>query len=208
MSRTDFDPDELGPGAFYQLMTAVIVPRPIAWVSSRSAEGVDNLAPHSFFSVSSVAPPIIQFTSVGRKDSLTNIEATGEFVVSFTPAALTAEVNATGTDFPPGISEFDAVGLEREPSLRVAPPRVRASPAAFECRLQTIVSFGSSSVVMGRVLHLAISDAVLRDGKPAIDLLAPTSRLGGNQWGELGHVPDITRIPYQEWPGHYAPAAD
>jgi flavin reductase (DIM6/NTAB) family NADH-FMN oxidoreductase RutF len=208
VTRTDFDPETLGPGPFYQLMTALIVPRPIAWVATRSAEGVDNLAPHSFFSVSSVAPPIIQFTSVGRKDSLHNIEATGEFVVCFTPTALTAEVNATGTDFPPGTSEFDAVGLEREPSLRVTPPRVAASPAAFECTLQTIVSFGSSSVVMGRVVHLAVADAVLRDGKPAIDLLAPTSRLGANQWGELGHIPEINRIPYTEWPGHFAPAAE
>jgi flavin reductase (DIM6/NTAB) family NADH-FMN oxidoreductase RutF len=203
VTRTDFDPDDLGPGAFYKLMTAVIVPRPIAWVSSRSADGVDNLAPHSFFTVSSVAPPIIQFTSVGRKDSLNNIEASGEFVVNFTPASLTAEVNATGTNFPPELSEFDAVSLAREPSLKVTPPRVAASPAAFECRLHTIVSFGSSYVVMGRVVHLAVSDHVLRDGQPAIDLLEPTSRLGYNEWGELGEIPDITRIPYEEWPGHF-----
>jgi flavin reductase (DIM6/NTAB) family NADH-FMN oxidoreductase RutF len=208
VNRTDFDPGQLSSGAFYQLITAVIVPRPIAWVSSRSAEGVDNLAPHSFFSVSSTSPPIIQFTSVGRKDSLRNIEATGEFVVNFTPAGLIAEVNATATDFPAQLSEFDAVGLAREPSLRVTPPRVAASPAAFECRLHTIVSFGSSSVVMGRVVHLAVADAVLRDGKPAIDLLAPTSRLGGNEWGQLGEITDVARIPYGEWPGHYNPAAD
>ncbi len=208
MNRRDFDPEELGPGAFYQMMTAVIVPRPIAWVSSRSEDGVDNLAPHSFFSVSSTAPPIIQFTSVGRKDSLKNIEATGEFVVCFTPKSLTAQVNATGTNFPPEISEFDAVGLEREPSLRVRPPRVAASPAAFECALHTIVSFGSNSVIMGRVLHLAVAEDVLRDGKPAIDLLAPTSRLGYNEWGELGHIPDISRIPYDEWPGHYTGAGE
>ncbi len=208
MTRTDFDPDELGPGPFYRLMTAVIVPRPIAWVSSRSAAGVDNLAPHSFFTVSSVAPPVIQFTSVGRKDSLNNIEATGEFVVSFTPARLMAEVNATGTDFPADRSEFDEVGLAREPSLRVKPPRVAASPAAFECKLHTIVSFGSSWVVMGRVVHAVVSDDVLRDGKPAIDLLQPTSRLGGDEWGELGEVPDMTRIPWEQWPGHYGNAAD
>ncbi len=208
MTRTDFDPEELGYGAFYKMLTAVIVPRPIAWVSSRSADGVDNLAPHSFFSVSSVVPPIIQFTSVGRKDSLNNIEATGEFVVSTTPSYLTAQVNATGTDFPPEMSEFDAVGLTREPSLRVKAPRVAQSPAAFECQLHTIVSFGSSYVIMGRVVHLAVAEEALRDGKPAIDLLAPTSRLGGNEWGELGEITDITRIPYAEWPGHYAPAAD
>jgi flavin reductase (DIM6/NTAB) family NADH-FMN oxidoreductase RutF len=203
VTRTDFDPAEIGPGAFYKLMTAVIVPRPIAWVSSRSAEGLDNLAPHSFFTVSSVAPPIIQFTSVGRKDSLDNIEATGEFVVNFTPASLAAEVNATGTDFPPDLSEFDAVGLAREPSLTVKPPRVAASPAAFECTLHTIVSFGSSYVIMGRVQHAVVSEDVLRDGQPAIDLLQPTSRLGGNEWGELGDISDITRIPYEQWPGHF-----
>jgi flavin reductase (DIM6/NTAB) family NADH-FMN oxidoreductase RutF len=203
MPRTDFDPAELDPGAFYQLLTAVIVPRPIAWVSSRSADGVDNLAPHSFYSVSSVKPPIVQFTSVGRKDSLTNIEATGEFVVCFTPGRLYQQVNATGTDFPPDVSEFDAVGLERESSLRVKPPRVAASPVALECTLHTMVSFGSSTVVMGRVLHAAVDTDVLTDGKPVIERLDPISRLGGNEWGHTTEIVDISRISYADWPGDY-----
>jgi flavin reductase (DIM6/NTAB) family NADH-FMN oxidoreductase RutF len=200
MSRIDFDPTETGHGPFYSLLTSVVVPRPIAWVSTRSADGIDNLAPHSFFTVSSCDPPVVQFTSIGRKDSLRNVEATGEFVISLAPAPLKTAVNATGTDFPSDISEFDAVGLDREPSLRVAPPRVAASPVALECRLQNTVSFGRDTVVMGRVVHAAVSESVLRDGRPAIDLLQPISRLGGVEWGHLGEVEEINRIPYQDWP--------
>ncbi|WP_026910999.1 flavin reductase family protein [Patulibacter minatonensis] len=198
MPRTDFDPDELGPGRFYALLTAAIVPRPIAWVSSTSEDGVDNLAPHSFFTVASVAPPIVQFTSVGRKDSLRNIEATGEFVVSLTPEPLFDQVNATGTDYPADRSEFDAVGLEREPSLRVRPPRVRASPVALECELHSTIHLGNSWLVLGRVVHAAVDDAVLaEDGLPAIDRLAPLSRLGRNEWGTRGEIRRIDRIPYE-----------
>jgi flavin reductase (DIM6/NTAB) family NADH-FMN oxidoreductase RutF len=200
--RTTFDPDDLGP-AFYRLLTAVVVPRPIAWVSSTSAEGVDNLAPHSFFTVACVNPPIVQFTSVGRKDSLRNIEATREFVVNFSPAPLFEQVNATGTNFPPHMSEFDAVGLEREASLRVAPPRVAASPVALECVLHATLCLGDSTVVLGRVVVAAITDDVLEDGHPEITRLQPLSRLGKNEWGAEPQIRDITRIPFKEWPGHY-----
>ncbi|XTR51729.1 flavin reductase family protein [Pseudarthrobacter sp. So.54] len=106
--RTDFDPATTSARDFYRLLTAVVVPRPIAWVSSVSPEGVDNLAPHSFFTVASTNPPIVQFTSVGEKDSLRNITESGEVVVNLAPAALLEEVNATGTNFPPDVSEFDA----------------------------------------------------------------------------------------------------
>jgi flavin reductase (DIM6/NTAB) family NADH-FMN oxidoreductase RutF len=204
MARTEVDPAEIGHGAFYLFLNSVVVPRPIAWVSSRSASGVDNLAPHSFFTVSSVDPPIVQFTSVGRKDSLNNIEHTGEFVVCLAPARLIEQVNATATDFPPDVSEFDAVGLEREASLTVAPPRVAASPVALECALHATVPFGISTVVMGRVQHAAIDEEAMRNGRPAIDVLAPTARLGGNEWAQLGQVDEITRISVSEWPGHYS----
>ena len=203
MSRIDINPAETDAGAFYFFLNSVVIPRPIAWVSSRSASGVDNLAPHSFFTVSSVDPPIVQFTSVGRKDSLNNVEATREFVVCLTPANLLEQVNATATNFPPEISEFDAVGLEREPSRRVAPPRVAASPVALECELHETISFGASTVVMGRVVLAAVDEETMRDGRPAVELLRPTSRLGGNQWANVGPLTEITRIGYHEWPGHY-----
>lgn len=197
--RRDFDPTELGARAFYRLLTSVVVPRPIAWVSSVSRDGVDNLAPHSFFTVSSTDPPIVQFTSIGRKDTLRNVEATREFVVHLAPEALFEQVNATGTDYPASISEFDDVGLEREPSLRVRPPRVAASPVALECTLHATIGFGSSTVVFGRVVHAAVDPAVLDDdGLAAIDRLAPLSRLGRNEWGTTRGVRSIRRVPYRD----------
>ena len=203
-SRTDFDPNELGY-AFYGLMTSVIVPRPIAWVSSISADGVENLAPHSFFTVACVNPPVIQFTSVGRKDSLNNIEQTGEFVVCMTPEWLFEQVNATGTDFPAEVSEFEAVGVSREPSERVRPSRVAESPVALECVRHHTLSFGDSTVVFGRVLLAAVADSVLTDGRPDVRKLRPLGRLGGNEWSRLGEVLNISRIPHRDWPGHYTP---
>jgi len=201
--RAHFDPAETDPLAFYRLLNSVIVPRPIAWVSTISADGVDNLAPHSFFTVACVQPPVVQFTSVGRKDSLANVEATGEFVVSFTPESLFEQVNATGTDFPHGLSEFVAVGIEREASLRDAPPRVAASPVALECVLHTTLSFGNSTVVFGRVVHAAVGEDVLEHGRPEVRRLKPLSRMGANEWGTHGEIRDITRIPHADWPGHY-----
>ncbi len=203
MARVDLDPGELGVGPFYKLLTAVVVPRPIAWVSSRSAEGVDNLAPHSFFTVAAIDPPVVQFTSVGPKDSLRNVQATREFVVNLAPESLFAQINATATDFPPDASEFDAVGLAREPSLHVAPPRVAASPVALECVLHSTIEIGICTVVLGRVVHAAVDEAVMDGGHPDIERLRPLSRLGLDEWGTTRDVREITRIRHADWPGHY-----
>ncbi|MGW6330925.1 flavin reductase family protein [Nocardia rhamnosiphila] len=204
--RTGIDPDVVGYGDFYKVLTSVVVPRPIAWVSTRSATGVDNLAPHSFFTVSCVAPPMVQFTSVGRKDSLRNVLETGEFVVCLATESMFEQVNATGTDFPAELSEFTEVGLTPEPSLTVAPPRVAESAVALECRLEHALELGDSTVVIGRVLHAAVDTAVMRtDARgntlPAIDRLRPLARLGRNEWSTIGEVLDIARIPYARWPG-------
>jgi flavin reductase (DIM6/NTAB) family NADH-FMN oxidoreductase RutF len=198
--RIEFDPDECGRNDFYKLLTSVVVPRPIAWVSTLSAAGVDNLAPHSFFTVACVSPPIVQFTSVGRKDSVRNVEETGQFVVNLAPEHLFEQINATATDFPRGVSEFDAVGIAREPSLRVKPSRVAASPVALECEVYSTLRLGDSTVVFGQVVHAAVSDAALVDGHPDVRKLRPLARLGKNEWGTLGEVWEINRIPLQEWP--------
>lgn len=196
--RRDYDPTELGR-AIYPLLNSVVVPRPIAWVSTTSADGVDNLAPHSFFTISSVTPPVVQFTSVGTKDSLRNAEATGEFVVSLCPEELIEQVNLTGTDFPPDVSEFDQVGLTREASRVVRPPRVAESPVALECRLVGTRDFGGdSTVVFGEVVWAAVDERVLRDDRPAIDLLRPVARLGANEWTTIGTVSSRRRIPWAE----------
>lgn len=210
--RTDLDPVELGTNRFYRFLTAVVVPRPIAWVSTRSAGGVDNLAPHSFFTVACADPPMVQFTSVGNKDSLRNVRESGEFVVCLTTEELFEQVNATGTDFPAGVSEFAAVGLTPEPSVVVGPPRVGESPIALECRLEHTLELGDSTVVIGRVVHaVAAADVLDADphdgGLPTIGKLRPLARLGRNEWSTIGEVLTITRIPYDRWPGEHRPSA-
>jgi flavin reductase (DIM6/NTAB) family NADH-FMN oxidoreductase RutF len=197
VTRQDLDPAELGV-ALYPWLNSVVVPRPIAWVSSRSATGVDNLAPHSFFTVAGIDPPVLSFTSVGEKDTLRNVRATREFVVCMSTEPLMEQVNLSGTDFPADTSEFDAVGVTREPSLRIAPPRVRESPVALECRYVDERTFGSCTVVFGEVVHLAVEESVLRDGRPEITLLRPVARLGADEWTTLGVVSSRRRVPWSE----------
>ena len=197
MLRRDFDPALLGRKV-YPLLNSVVVPRPIAWVSTRSATGVDNLAPHSFFTIAGVNPGVVQFTSVGAKDSLRNVLATEEFVVCMCTEPLIEQVNLTGTDYPADVSEFDAVGLTREPSAVVRPFRVAESPVAIECRLAGTKEFGECTVVFGEVVHVAVAEDVLRDDRPAIDLLRPVARLGANEWSTIGVVSSRRRIPFSE----------
>ncbi len=201
--RRDFDPNRVGARAFYKLLTAVVVPRPIAWVSTLSADGTPNLAPHSFFTVSCVDPPVVQFTSVGRKDSLRNVEASRELVVCMATEPLFEQVNASGTPFPHGQDEAAAIGLTREPSLRVAPTRIAESPVALECVLHATVSLGDSTVVLARVVHAVVDEDVLDGDHPDYERLRPLARLGRDEWGLARETRRIRRIPYEEWPGHF-----
>jgi len=193
--RTEFDPAD---GSVYRLLNSVVVPRPIAWVASTSPSGVDNLAPHSFFTVASVNPPVVQFTSVGEKDTLHNVRATGEFVVNLATEAMFETINETATDYPPEIGEFDAAGVAREPSARVKPPRVAGSPVALECRVHDIIAVGDCFVVMGEVLLIAIDRDALVDGHPAVERLRPLARLGRDEWSTIGTVREIKRRRYAD----------
>lgn len=192
--RTVFDPADLSPGRFYGLLTATIVPRPIAWVSTVSGDGVANVAPYSFFTVASTAPPVVQFTSVGRKDSLRNIEETGEFVVNVATVPLMEQVNASSANFPHEVDEFTEVGLQAEPSERVRPPRVAQSPASIECTLRRVIEVGDSFVVMGDVVAVTVRrDVLAEDGAPDFAALAPASRLGRTEWGLTPQVRSLER---------------
>jgi flavin reductase (DIM6/NTAB) family NADH-FMN oxidoreductase RutF len=195
--RRDWDPTALTLDEVYALLGNVVVPRPIAWVSTRSVDGVDNLAPHSYFTIASVRPAIVQFTSVGTKDTLRNALATGEFVVALSPEPLVEQINATAIGYPPEVSEFDAVGLAREPSRLVAPPRVAASPVNLECRVVDTKTFGDATVVFGEVVWASVDEAVLaEDGWPQPELMRPMSRLGRDDWATLGTVTAHVRAPY------------
>lgn len=202
--KQSFDVSELPPDGGYALLTASVVPRPIAWVSTMSASGVANLAPHSFFTVASAQPPVVQFTSVTEKDTLANIRQTGEFVICLVTEELAHAANVTATNFPPSYDEFTEAGVTPEPARFVRPSRVAESPIAIECRLERIIEVGNSFLVLGNVVCVAIEEAVLdpepRNGKPhpRYELLRPVSRLGRIQWGLPGEAFDLVRPRFGE----------
>lgn len=190
--RTDLSVDDPDVNP-YRLLTAVVVPRPIAWVSTVSPVGVVNLAPHSFYTVACARPPIVQFTSVGRKDTLRNVLATGEFVVNLAPAPLLDQVNNSSARFSPEQSEVDELGIGTEPSLTVRPPRVSASPVAIECTLHSTRELGDSTVVLGDVRLFSVDERVLVDGHPEFSRLDPLARLGKAEWALPGEVVAVPR---------------
>jgi flavin reductase (DIM6/NTAB) family NADH-FMN oxidoreductase RutF len=190
--RTDFSPEDPDLN-IYRLLTAVVVPRPIAWVSSLSSDGVVNLAPHSFYTVACARPPIVQFTSVGKKDTLRNVRATGEFVVNLATAPLLDAVNNSSARFPPDESEVEQLAIEMEPSRLVRPPRVARSPVAIECTLHSTNELGDSTVVLGDVRLISVFDDVLADGHPDFRLLDPLARLGKDEWALHSEVISVKR---------------
>ncbi len=191
-SRSVFDPFAEGVNA-YRLLTSLVVPRPIAWVSTLDTDGRGNLAPHSFFTVASGRPPVVLFSSLGRKDTVRNIEDTGEFVISFSAESLLEQINASSAPFERGDDEAALLGITTEPSETVGPPRVAESPASIECRLDRIVEVGHAFVVFGAVTAITVRDDVLVEGHPAIELLRPVSRLGRDEWGRPPEAFRMTR---------------
>ena len=199
-SRLELTVAEQKPRSIYPWFTASLIPRAIAWVSTVSADGLDNLAPHSFTTVAGVDPPTLCFTSVGHKDTLANIRATGEFVVNIGTESMLHPMNESATNFPHGTSEFDQARLAREPSVAVRPSRVAGAPVAFECRASGEHEIGDCVMVFGEVVHVAADRSVLADdGLPDPRKVAPLSRLGRAQWGLLGEVIDLPRIRFTDW---------
>lgn len=150
---------------------AIVGPRPIGWISSRSAAGALNLAPYSFFNAFNYTPPIVGFASLGRKDTLRNIEATGEFVWNLATRPLAEAMNQTSAAAPPEVSEFALAGLTPQASRIVAVPRVQESPVVFECRRTQILQLEDASggalptwLVLGEVVAVHIAQALLKNG--------------------------------------------
>lgn len=192
------DPDDLQPRETYFLLTSLVVPRPIAWVSTLSEEGVANLAPHSYYNIISSHPPIVHFTSSGLKDTLRNVRATGEFVVNVVSRDLMAAMNTTAANFPPGEDEAARVGIDTVASDTVGPRRVAAARAALECRLREELVMGNGTMVFGDVLRVHVADEVWRDGRVAIDLLHPVGRLSGSGYTVVDEVVHLPRPSYDD----------
>lgn len=182
MAYREIDPSRLAGREPYFLITSLVVPRPIAWVSSISPQGIVNLAPHSYFNIVSSNPWIVHFTSTGQKDTLHNVRATGEFVVNLVGRGLAEQMNRTSAELPPDLSEVEEAGLKTLASKYVHVPRIAGAPAALECRVNEIISKGNGYMVFGDVLLAHVDDALFRNGR--IDPVAwrPIGRLGGSSY--------------------------
>ena len=184
-----YDPVEMSATDVYKLMIRIIVPRPIAWISSVSADGVRNVAPFSFFAGITADPPAVCFAPARKpggvkKDTLSNVEATGEFVVNVVTEDCAEAMNDTATDYPSEVDEFERAGLTAVASEIVVPPRVGESPIQMECKLQTTVEVGNKGAVLviGEVVMFHIDERVVADGEVDARLLKAVGRMGGQEY--------------------------
>ena len=187
-TNTDFHFYETarGHGLPHDPFNAIVGPRPIGWISSRGKTGNVNLAPYSFFNGFNYTPPILGFSSVGYKDTVRNVEETGEFVWNLTTRALAEQMNASCANFAPDVNEFAQAGLTQAPSRLVAPPRVGESPVSFECKVLSVQQFKDLSgalvntwMVFGQVVAVHIAKKYLKDGVYDTAAAHPVLRAGG-----------------------------
>lgn len=194
------DPAELGAERIYRLMTGIVVPRPIAWVTSLSAKGVLNLAPFSAFTFVSQKPPMLAI-SVGRKgadykDTAHNILDTEEYVIHIADTPLMNAVHDSSVEHPPEISEVEHLGLETLPCDLVKVRRLAAAPVAMECRFRQCLEFGDakSRLIVGEVVMFHLRDGLVNDGKVETRALDPIARIGGPRYARLGEIVTLQTV--------------
>jgi flavin reductase (DIM6/NTAB) family NADH-FMN oxidoreductase RutF len=193
-------PERLSPRDAYKLITSIIIPRPIAWVSTIGADGTPNLAPFSFFNGVSGNPPIVM-VSVGQgtgkpKDTLRNARETGEFVVNMVDVTLLQLMDLTSAELPYEVNEFDFAGIPTAPSVDIRPCRVAAAPIAMETRVTQIVPVEGTrfTMILGQVMRFHLREGLLRsNGLVDAERLKPVARLGGDEYEILGSVFSLPR---------------
>jgi flavin reductase (DIM6/NTAB) family NADH-FMN oxidoreductase RutF len=194
------DPAYLDAETAYRLITGVVVPRPIAWVTSLSATGVLNLAPFSAFMFVSPKPPMLAI-SVGRKgnvykDTAQNILNNEEYVVHIADSSLMKAVHESSTEHPPDVSEVEELRLSTLPGERIKVPRLAAAPIAMECRFRQCLEFGEtrSRLIVGEVLVFHIRDGLLNNGKIETKALDPIARIAGPRYAKLGEIVTLNPV--------------
>lgn len=219
-----YEPHLRNHGLRHDPFKAIVVPRPIGWIGSLDSDGRPNLAPYSFFNAVSDRPPMVAFSSVGVKDSVANIEETGEFTCSLASYAQRKAMNLSSAPVARGVDEFALAGLETAPSQRIRAPWVRGAPAALECRLWRVIELpparpdqagGGNRLVIGEVIGVHIDDAFVREGKVDTAAMRVLSRLGYMDYGVLepATVFELNRpavdaqggvaVPDKPWDGVY-----
>jgi flavin reductase (DIM6/NTAB) family NADH-FMN oxidoreductase RutF len=194
------DPSTTAPLNNYKLLVGAVVPRPIAFVSTISPEGVPNLAPFSFFTVASANPPVLCFTTSFRepcKDTLKNVRAMKEFVVNIVSEEFAAQMNVTSGEFPYGVDEFAMSGLTPAPSEVVRPPRVKESHINMECKLLQTVEVSNrplgGTLILGEVVLFHIDDAIVEEYRIDPDKLGAVGRMAGNTYSRTSDRFDLVR---------------
>ncbi|KTG31013.1 flavin reductase family protein [Haloferax profundi] len=186
----DIDP-ESAVDEMYRLLTSLIIPRPIGWVSTRSADGVDNLAPFSFYmGVIEAEPPVVMFSVEQRpdgtlKDSARNAVETEAFGLNLVTADLVEQMDRTSESVEPGTDEFEIVGLERREATTVDVPLVAAAKATMECTLHDTMDIGDHTVVFGHIERIHVDDSLLTDGKIDVTKIDAVGRLTGSYYANL-----------------------
>jgi flavin reductase (DIM6/NTAB) family NADH-FMN oxidoreductase RutF len=192
----ELDPADWEARQVYFVMTGLVIPRPIAWVSTRAETGVRNVAPHSYFQAVSNDPPHIVFSSTGEKDTLRNVRATGQFVVNLVSVDLVEQMNFTATDFPPEEDEFSWAGLTEAPAVRVDAPRVAEARAHLECEVRHELPVGNGNLVVAEVVHIHVDPDIWRGGRVDPARYDPVCRLSGTGYATLG---EVFKLPRPSW---------
>jgi len=195
-----YEPDKRNHGLAGDPFKAIVAPRPIGWITSMDLQGNVNLAPYSFFNGINSRPALVMFASEGRKDSVSNIAETGEFVCNLATWDLREAMNDTSAPLAHGVNEMERAGLAPAPSRLVKPPRVAASPCALECKLIQIVSIDDAhgvpatcQVVIGHVLGVHVDDRFIVDGRLDTAALKPIARCGYDQYAVVESLFAMTR---------------
>lgn len=199
-------PLEVGPAdwttrEFYQLMTALVIPRPIGWISTISASGVRNLAPYSYFNLMGSDPFYVAFGSTGVKDSLSNLREVPEFVANIVSMHVLEEMNFSSGDFPRDEDEYQWAGLTPVASAKVRPPRVGEARAHLECEVVQIVTDRNTNIVLGRIVHAHVDPSVWKNGRVDPRLLDPVCRLAGSGYASLGELYNVDRPEWKKVQG-------
>jgi flavin reductase (DIM6/NTAB) family NADH-FMN oxidoreductase RutF len=194
-------PEDIKEREFYQLMTGMIIPRPIGWISTLSEQGVANVSPYSYFNLMGSDPFYCAFGSTGEKDNVSNLRRIPEFVVNIVSMDLIEQMNFSSGDFPHEESEFAWAGLTKVPSLKVRPPRVGEARAHLECKVMQIVDDNNTHIVLARIVHAHVSKTVWKNGRIDPRLLDPACRLSGSAYAQLGEIVNVARPTWKETKG-------
>ncbi len=187
------DPKVTAPLDVYKVLIGSIVPRPIAFVSTISEDGVLNVAPFSFFTVASADPPVLCFTPTGPKDTLANIRETKQFVVNIVSEDFAESMNSASGSYAPEVDEFAVAGLTPVESTMVKPPRVGESRVQMECELYQILEIGAGALVLGRVVLIHVDDEIVENDRIDPDKLRAIGRMGGNTYARTTDRFDLKR---------------